>query len=332
MSAQRVADKIISTLADSGVKRIYGLIGDSLNPIGDAVAKNEKIDWISVRHEETGALAAASEALLSGELCVCAGTAGPGSVHLINGLYEANHNNVPVLALVSDFVSSEDGMDYFQATEPMRLYEDCSIFCERLSTAHQMPRLLQEAMQTAVSQKGVAVLIIPKDVSVAEMDDTPYDRVVRPTKETVVPDAGEVQKMADIINQYKNITLYCGIGCQDALTEVLYFAGIVKAPIVSTLRSKDFLEPQNPFYVGMNGMLSSGESRYALDNCELLILLGTDFPFRNFLPTCPATIQVDINAKHLGRRSRLTMALLAILRVRLECLFRFWNAMRMPNT
>lgn len=318
MPSQNVADKIISTLADAKVKRIYGLIGDSLNPLGNAVRKNPKIEWIGVRHEETGALAAASEAFLTNDLCVCAGTAGPGSIHLINGLYEANRNQVPVLALVTDFDSSEVGLDFFQATTPMRLYQDCSLFCERLSSVQQMPRLLQEAMQVAISNKGVAVLIIPKDISAAEIETSPYERIVATTQETIIPNMDEVAQMAKIINKFKNITLYCGIGCKKALPEVLSLANDLKAPIIGTLRSKDFLEANNPYYVGINGLLPSGESKYSLDNCDLLILLGTDFPYPQAIPTKPTIIQVDIVAKHLGRRSRLDFGLVGDIKATID--------------
>lgn len=318
MLSQNVAEKIISILSDAGVKHIYGLIGDSLNPLGNAVLKNNKIKWIGVRHEETGALAAASEAFLTNNLCVCAGTAGPGSVHLINGLYEANRNQVPVLALVTDFDSSEVGFDYFQATNPIRLYQDCSLFCERLSSVQQMPRLLQEAMQVAISNKGVAVLIVPKDISSAEIESSPYERIVAKTQETIIPDVSEVKQMAQIINKFKNITLYCGIGCKKSLPEVLSLAEVLKAPIIGTLRSKDFLEANNPYYIGINGLLPSGESKYALDNCDLLILLGTDFPYSQLIPTKPTIIQVDIAAKHLGRRSRLDFGLVGDIKATID--------------
>lgn len=307
MAEQNVADMIVSTLAEAGVKRIYSLIGDSLNPIGEAVRENGKIIWFPVRHEETAAFAAAAEAQMSGELAVCAGTSGPGSVHLVNGLYEANRNNVPVLAIVADIAREERGMGFFQATHPEQLYKDCSIFCETLGDASQMPRLLQEAMQTAISNDGVAVIIVPRDVSESPVSASVYSRKVSKIKNTVIPDEDDVRELAEIINNHNKITMYCGIGCQNAFDEVRYLADSLKAPTVCTLRSKDFMEVNNPNNVGLNGLVSLWESKYALDNCDLLILLGTDFPFKRFIPTDQTTVQIDIAGKHLGRRSRLDL-------------------------
>ena len=320
MSKQNVADMLVSTLEKSGVKRIYGLIGDSLNPIGEAVRINGKIDWIPVRNEETAALAAGAESFLTGGLNVCAGTAGPGSVHLINGLYEANRNNVPLLAIVTTTPSSQQGLEYFQTFTPMRLFEDCSIFCEQLSTPQQMPRLLQEAMQAALGGKGVAVIIIPKDISESEVPDSPYSRAINATPNVLQPSGDEVQKLADIINAHDKVTLFCGIGCRDAVDEVLSLSQTINAPVVSTLRAKYLLENNNPNSVGMTGYLSQFESKYALDNCDLLVLLGTDFPYNFMLPDRQVTVQVDIAAKHLGRRSRLDFGIAADVKATIDAL------------
>lgn len=329
MATTKIANIIVSLLADAGIKRIYGLIGDSLNPIGDAVRVDTRIDWIGVRHEENAALAASGEAFLTNDLCVCAGTAGPGSVHLINGLYEANQSNTPVLAIVTDLISSEEGLGSFQATTPMRLYEDCSVFCERLSSVSQMPRLFQAAMQAAQSYKGVAVIIISKDISEAELSDSsPYFRQLFHTSDAIIPKEDDVKKMADIINQYKNITLYCGRGCQNATEEVLDLAGAINAPVVSTLRSKDFISLNNPYYVGMNGPLSRWESKYALDNCDLLIMLGIDYHGTRYITTKPTIIQVDLAGKHLGRRNRLDFGLVGDMKITLQALKQFIK----PNT
>lgn len=307
--AKTVADRLVSILADSGVQRIYGLIGDSLNPIGNALSSDKRIQWTAVRHEEAAAFAAGTEAFLSGRLCVCAATTGPGSVHLINGLYEANRNGAPVLAIVSHIPSSEIGLDYFQETNPLILYKDCSVFCEMISHPSQMPRLLQEGMQTALSKKGVAVIVLPKDICLKEIEDSPYERVVSSTPAAVVPPPDAVEKLADIINSHERITLYCGIGCSDAKEEILAFAETVKAPIVHTIRSKEFMESGNPNDVGLNGFLSFGESREALETCDLLMLIGTDYPYDVLLPTRPTVIQIDVKGKHLGRRSRLDFGL-----------------------
>lgn len=320
MEQKNAAQLIVDTLANYGVERIYGLIGDSLNPIGEAVKKNGEITWVSVRHEEAAAYAAGAEAYLNEKLCVCAGTAGPGSVHLINGLYEANRNNVSVLALVTDFYTQEQGLDYFQATHPQQLYKDCSIFCETLASAEQLPRLLQEAMQTAISDKGVAVLIVPRDVSEALVDESIYSRKIGEPKSTLQPDDVEVMAMANLLNQYEKVTLYCGIGCKQAKAEVLLLADILQAPTVCTIRSKDFMETNNPFNAGMNGMISLHESKAALDGCELLMLLGTDFPFSGAIPTHAKVLQVDIAGKHLGRRSRLDLGVIGDIKTTLQML------------
>lgn len=307
--AKTVADKLVSILADSGVQRIYGLIGDSLNPVGHALSSEKKITWVSVRHEESAAFAAGTEAFLSGRLSVCAATTGPGSVHLINGLYDANRNGAPVLAIVSHIPSNEIGLDYFQETNPLILYKDCSVFCEMISNPDQMPRLLQEAMQAALSKQGVAVIVLPKDICLKETADSPYERAVLPTPAAIVPSADEIQKLADIINSHERITLYCGAGCRQAKEEILAFAETVKAPIVHTIRSKEFMENNNPNDVGLNGFLSFGESREALETCSLLMLIGTDYPFEMLIPTQPAVVQIDIKGSRLGRRSRLDFGL-----------------------
>lgn len=318
-----VADMIVEELSNSGVKRIYGLIGDSLNPIGDAVSHHKKMKWFHVRHEETAAIAAGAEADLSGELCVCAATNGPGSVHLINGLYEANRNHTPVLAIVTHMDTGQQGLSFFQATHPEQLYKDCSIFCESMVSPKQMPRLLQEAMQTVISEKGVAVIIVPRDVSESIIEESVYQHPVRKTKHFLLPTEEDVKKLADLINSHDRIALYCGIGCKEAKDLVLSLADRVKAPTICTLRSKQFMEVDNPFNAGMNGKLSSWESKKALDNCDLLLLLGTDFPFNNFLPTHAAVAQVDIIAKHLGRRSRLDLGIVADVRETLQMLLPF---------
>lgn len=309
MADKNISDILVETLIKAEVRQIYGLIGDSLNPIGNAVRLNGKLEWIGVRNEETAALAAGAAALHSGKLQVCAGTTGPGSVHLINGLYDANRNHAPVLAIVTDVPNMYAGLSYFQATTPMRLYEDCSIFCERLSTPQQMPLLLQEAMQTALDNHGVAVIIIPRDVSTAAYEPSIYERKVQRLPVQVVPQLSEIEKLADYIKQFNKITLYCGYGCLDTMPEVLKLAEMLKAPIVSTLRSKYFTEVNNPYSVGMNGLISAQESHYALYKCELLMLLGTDFPYRPFMPKTPKVIQIDYAAKHIGRRSTLEMGI-----------------------
>lgn len=314
-----VATMTVNALAQSGVKRIYGLIGDSLNAIGDAVRLNKRIQWIPVRHEEAAAFAAGAEAFLTGTLTVCAGTCGPGSLHLLNGLYEAARNESPVLALVTHIPVSEIGTEYFQETNPATVFKDCSVFCETVMSVEQMPRLLQSAMQAALAQKGVAVLIVPSDVAKAEVpvEQTVYCRAVDNKPTTLSPAPADIEKLAQMLNSHGRITLYCGIGCRFAKDEVLTLAQRIKSPIVHTIRSKDFMENGNPFDVGLNGYLSSGEPKTALESCDLLLLLGTDYPYRALLPTAPDVVQIDTKAAHLGRRSKLTFGIKASVKAAL---------------
>lgn len=318
--AQTISDMLISILSNNGVKRIYGLTGDSLIPIGNSVRENGEIEWISVRHEESAAFAAGTEAFLTGELTVCAGTSGPGSVHLVNGLYEANRNNVPVLAIASHIPSTQVGLDYFQATDPLILFKDCSVFREMVSQPDQMPRLLQEGMQAALSQKGVAVIVLSRDIAEKEIDESAYTRLVKKTPSRLMPSTEDVEHMVDIINTHERVTLFCGIGCAEAKEQVLALASVIKSPIVHTIRAKDIFENENPFDAGMTGRLSMWESKKALENCDLLMLLGTDFPYNIAFPTKPTIVQIDINGKHLGRRSRLDFGIEADLKATLDML------------
>lgn len=319
-----VAETIVSILSKAGTERIYSLIGDSLNPLGEAVRRNKKIQWISVRHEETASFAAGSEAFLTGKTCVCAGSCGPGSIRMINGLYESDRNGAPVLAIVSQIPSTEIGLRYFQETDPMKAFKDCSVFCETVSRAGQMPRLMTEAMYTAAARKGVAVLIVPQDVFTAELPDdgsAPFDAIKTTT--VLLPNEADVRALADIVNAHERITLYCGIGCRKAKAEVMELAQKIKAPVVHTLRAKDFMETNNPFDVGLNGLIGDGSPEKALTGCDLLMLLGTDFPFSKALPTRPDIVQIDSRAAHLGRRCRLTFGLKGGMKPTLNALLPF---------
>ncbi len=303
-----VADVIVAQLEKSDVKRIYGLIGDSLNPLGAAVSKS-KLEWIAVRNEEVAAFAAAGEAELSGKLCVCAGTCGPGSVHLINGLYEANRNSTPVLAIVSHIPTRTIGLDYFQNTHPERIFNDCSVFCEFLMNPEQLPLLIYSAIQNAIGKKGVAVLIIPGDVMAAPFSEAPklenpvYNQPVYKAEEE------EIQKLAETIAKYKKFTLYCGHGCKNAMPEVLKLADVLQAPCLYTLRAKEFAPINNPFAAGMLGYLATPSSKTAVSDCDCMIMLGCDFPYSVILPKTAAFIQIDVDGSHLGRRCSLNFGM-----------------------
>lgn len=315
-----VAEEIVDLLEKAGVKRFYGLIGDSLNEFGYAVSKSH-LQWIGVRHEEIGAFAAAGEALLSGNLTVCAGTAGPGSVHLINGLYEAKANRAPVLAIVTHIPSSQIGTEYFQETHPMRAFADCSVFCETLTQPEQLPVLVQTAMQTAVSQKGPAVLIVSGDIAKKEVVSSYQAGDLVQQKSVLVPSKESVQKVADMINACEKITFHCGRGCAQGIDKVKLLAQKLKAPILWTLPSKECIEPDNPNAIDSLGLIGEAAGVAEASKCDCLVLFGTDFPFAFVtLPQHPKIIQIDTDESHMGRRRPLDAALVADASIAAEML------------
>ena len=304
----RVADELVSRLVTAGVERIYGVVGDSLNPVTDAIRLNGKIQWIHVRHEETGAFAAGAEAQLTGKLTACAGSCGPGNLHLINGLFDCHRSNAPVLAIASHIPSSEIGTGYFQETHPEILFKECSHYCELISNPKQFGRVLHSAMQNAVGLGGVGVIVLPGDVAGAEMP-TDGTRSVATHRPSARPGEDELAQLADLINSSKKVALFCGIGCADAHDEVVALAEKLKAPVGHTYRGKPFVEYDNPYDVGMSGLLGFGAAYDAMQECDLLLLLGTDFPYDKFLPTRPKIVQVDVRVGHLGRRSKLDLGI-----------------------
>lgn len=305
-----IAEQIVSQLVEAGVSRIYGIVGDSLNPVVDAVrrtggAANGGIDWIHVRHEEAAAFAAAAEAQLTGKLAVCAGSCGPGNLHLINGLYDANRSHAPVLAIASHIPTPQIGMGYFQETHPDRLFLECSVFCEMASAAEQVPRLVGSAIRHAEALRGVSVLTLPGDL--ADGDATqptpPYLAVDRPT---LTPGDDVVRQVATAINQASTVAIFVGAGVEDAREEVLALAERVKAPVGHSLRAKDLIQYDNPYDVGMTGLLGYGAAAEGMKGADLLILLGTDFPYDQFLPDV-TTVQIDAHGEVLGRRTEVTV-------------------------
>ncbi len=307
--AHRVADELIRRLAEAGVERIYGVVGDSLNPVTDALRLNGKIKWIHVRNEEAGAFAAGAEAQLTGKLAACAGTAGPGNLHLINGLFDAHRSNAPVLAIASHIPSTEIGTGYFQETHPENLFKECSHYCELISNTAQFERVLHIAMQSALGKGGVGVIVLPGDVGGADMPAEGSTRSLVGRRPTVRPGEKDLARLAEMINSAKKVAFFCGIGCADAHDDVIALAEKLKAPIGHSYRGKAFVEYDNPFDVGMSGLLGYGAAYRAMHECDLLLLLGTDFPYDKFLPTKPKIAQVDIRVDHLGRRSKLDLGL-----------------------
>ncbi|MGW9436555.1 pyruvate dehydrogenase [Streptomyces sp. NPDC055607] len=319
MAKQNVAEQFVDILVRAGVKRLYGVVGDSLNPVVDAIRRTKGIDWIHVRHEETAAFAAGAEAQITGGLAACAGSCGPGNLHLINGLYDAHRSMAPVLALASQIPSSEIGLSYFQETHPDRLFRECSHYSELISSPKQMPRLLHTAIQHAVGRGGVSVVSLPGDIADEPAPEKAVESALVTTRPTVRPGDAEVDALVRMIDDGDRVTLFCGSGTAGAHAEVMRFAERIKAPVGHALRGKEWIQYDNPYDVGMSGLLGYGAAYEATHECDLLILLGTDFPYNAFLPDDVKIVQVDVRAEHLGRRSRLDLAVWGDVRETLRC-------------
>ena len=305
MAKKNVAELLVDVLAESGVRQIYGVSGDSLNGITDAMRRREQPRWIHVRHEETAAFAAGAEAHLTGQLAVCAGSCGPGNLHLINGLYDCHRSRVPVLAIAAQIPSPEIGSGYFQETHPEHLFAQCSHYCELVSQPEQMPRVLEIAMQTALSRRGVSVIALPGDVALRDaVEQQPRLRFSEP-KPKVCPSDDEITMLAQVLNQSKKITIFGGAGCAGAHAELIEVARMLNAPIVHAMRGKEFIEYDNPFDVGMTGLLGFSSGYHAMMNCEVLLMIGTDFPYQQFFPKDATIIQIDLRGEQLGRRTKL---------------------------
>ena len=302
--AKKVADLFVDVLLEAGVQRVYGVSGDSLNGITDSIRTRQEIQWVHTRHEEVAAFAAGAEAHLTGKLAVCAGSCGPGNLHLINGLYDCHRSRVPVLAIAAQIPSNEVGSGYFQETHPEHLFAQCSHYCELVSQPEQMPRVLEIAMQTAISKRGVAVVAIPGDVALRDaVEQGPRLRFSEP-KPTVCPSEDEISILADLLNRSEKITILGGAGCAGAHEELIELAGRLQAPIVHAMRGKEFIEYDNPFDVGMTGLLGFSSGYHAMMNCDVLLMLGTDFPYQQFFPKNATIVQIDVRGEQIGRRSK----------------------------
>jgi pyruvate dehydrogenase (quinone) len=325
--ARRVADIILDSLIASGVKRIYGVSGDSLNGITDAIRERgkEKISWIHVRHEETAGFAAGAEAHLTQKLAVCAGSCGPGNMHLINGLYDCYRSRVPILAIAAHIPSREIGSLYFQETHPELLFNECSHYCELVSHADQIPRILDIAMRTALSLSGVSVIVIPGDVALQEAVSNRPIISVEQSKAVVCPSKQEIVKLADVLNPAERVTILGGAGCAGAHSELIEVAGILQAPIVHGMRGKEFIEYENPYDVGMTGLLGFSSGYYAMMNSDVLLMLGTDFPYQQFYPSHAYIVQVDIRGEQIGRRTKVDLGLVGDVRETLTALIPLLN-------
>lgn len=321
MVKKTVGETLIEGLENIGVRNVYGVVGDSLNAITDALFRRKVIEWIHVRHEEAAAFAAGAAAQITGELAVCVGSCGPGNMHLINGLYDAHRSGAPVLAIAAQIPSAEIGSNYFQETNPQALFKDCSYFCETVNKPEQLPTLLYTAIQTAIIKRGVVVLIISGDVASqafgSEANPFHMEKVVCPI---ILPPKTELAKIATILNESKKVTLFCGYGTKGAHESLIQFAKTLQSPIVHTLRAKECVEYDNPFDVGMTGLIGFSSGYYAMEDCDTLVLLGTSFPYRAFYPKKARIIQIDNNSSQLGRRTRIELGVVGDVKATLDAL------------
>jgi pyruvate dehydrogenase (quinone) len=297
-----VADVMVGTLKASGVRRVYGIPGDSLNGFTDALRRDGSISWEHVRHEEAAGFAAAAEAALTGGLAVCAGSCGPGNLHLVNGLFDANRSGVPVLAIAAHIPAEEIGGQYFQETHPQELFRECSVYCEMAGVPAQLPRLMEIAMRAALQRRGVAVVVVPGEVFLAAAARESRPVPIRAASARMVPAEEALAAAARVLNAASRVTLLAGAGCAGAHAELLRFAGVLKAPMLHAFRGKEFVEHDNPYDVGMTGLIGFSSGYRAMEHCDALVMLGTDFPYRPFLPERVPVIQVDVRGEVIGRR------------------------------
>ena len=314
------ADICVATLKASGVRRIYGLPGDSLNGLTDALRRDGEIVWEHVRHEEAAAFAASGEAAVTGRLAVCAGSCGPGNLHLINGLFDAQRSRVPVLAIAAHIPIGEIGGSYFQETHPQELFRECSVYVELASVPQQLPWVLELAMRAALERRGVAVVVIPQEIFLSRAAAGAKARAITPTESIVRPSDDALVAAAGVLNGASRVTILAGAGCQGAHDEVVALAGVLKAPVVHALRGKEFIEYDNPYDVGMTGLLGFASGAHAMEHCDALLMLGTDFPYRSFYPTEARVIQVDVRGEHIGRRVPVDVALVGTVKDTIDVL------------
>jgi pyruvate dehydrogenase (quinone) len=317
---KKVAEIFVDTLIQAHVTRVYGVVGDSLNGLTNAIRQRKEITWLHVRNEEAGAFAAGAEAHLTGEITVCAGSCGPGNMHLINGLYDCHRSRVPVLAIAAQVPSQEIGSGYFQETHPEHLFKDCSYYCELVSQADQMPRVLGIAMRTAIAKRGVAVVVIPGDVLARECSAPALALGIHDSASVVRPSDNELRQAAEILNRAQKVTILGGAGCEGSHDELVALADRLKAPIVHALRGKEFIEYDNPYDVGMTGLLGFSSGYHAMMNCDALLMLGTDFPYPQFFPKEAKILQVDLRGEQIGRRTPVDLGLVGNVKHTLDAL------------
>lgn len=327
--AKNIAEQIVEMLESANVKRIYAVTGDSLNHLNMAVKKSS-IEWIHVRHEEVGAFAAAAEAELDG-FAVCAGSCGPGHVHLINGVYEAHRSHLPMLVIASTIPSEEMGTDYFQETNTIKLFDDCSHYNQMITRPEQVQRIMQTAIQHAISKKGVSVIGLPGDVSELDAEEAVTSNKIFKTNPVIRPSDEELKSLADLINGSEKVTLYCGIGAEKASSEVIQLSKYLKAPVGYSFRGKMAIQPNNPNEVGLTGLLGLPSAYHAMHEADLLVLLGTDFPYQKFMPVKNKIVQIDESPERLGRRAKLELGLTGDVKETIKALMPLLNEKKDVN-
>ena len=318
MSQKTIAEILVETLIAAGVKRVYGVVGDSLNAFLEQMAYHKEIEWIHVRNEEAGAFAAGAQAHLTGELAVCAGSCGPGNVHLVNGLFDCHRSRVPVLAIAAQIPSNEIGSSYFQETHPDQFFKECSHYSELVSQASQMPRVLEIAIQTALCKQGVAVISIPGDVATRKIPYRKPSASIKRVEPLLRPSDSECAALTDLLNKSQKVTILAGAGCAGAHAELMQVAEKLKAPIVTTLRGREHVEYDSPNDVGLTGLIGYASGYHAIMECDTLLILGADFPYTQFYPEKATVIQIDRRGENLGRRTRLDLGLIGDVKETLE--------------
>ena len=318
--ATTVSDVFVETLISAGVKRVYGVVGDSLNGLTDVIRRSSEIEWLHVRHEEAAAFAAGADAQITGQLGVCAGSCGPGNLHLINGLYDCHRTRVPVLAIAAHIPSAEIGSGYFQETHPEHLFKDCSHYCELVSQVDQIPRVLAIAMRTAITRRGVAVVILPGDIALRKTGSKALPLGIDYTESITLPPRRTIEAAAEMLNGSRKVAILGGAGCAGAHAELMAAAERLNAPIVHAMRGKEFIEHDNPYDVGMTGLLGFSSGYHTMMDCDALLMLGTDFPYQKFYPREATIVQVDIRGDQIGRRTRVDLGVIGHVKETLQAL------------
>jgi pyruvate dehydrogenase (quinone) len=318
--AKTVADVMVTALKASGVRRVYGIPGDTINGFMDALRRDGEITWEHVRHEEAAGFAVAAEAAVTGQLAVCAGSCGPGNLHLINGLFDANRSRVPVLAIAAQIPGEEIGENYFQETHPQELFRECSVYRELISIPEQIPRIFEIAMRAAVERRGVAVVVVPGEVFFADAPAGADPASIRPTSSVIRPADAALNATAEVLNAASRVTILAGAGCAGAHQQLIDLAAAVQAPVLHAFRGKEFVEYDNPYDVGMTGLIGFSSGYRAMEHCDALVMLGTDFPYRPFYPSRVPVIQVDVRGEQIGRRVPVQVPLVGTVRDTVDAL------------